>query len=135
MFRGCPPLPFLFGGCLPFPIPFLQVVREERALLIGGYPPSPISWLRAGGARRLIRVFPSFPWMRVGGARCRLRGTLCASSVWPHTQGGGGVLPVPFPYPCIHHVGVSCPCGILGVVPAPLGSRGGWVADQTFLCL
>ena len=62
MFRGCPPLPFLFGGCLPFPIPFLQVVREERALLIRGYPPPPARGRRAlpfaGDSLRFLCLAP-----------------------------------------------------------------------------
>ena len=39
-------------------------------------------------------------------------------------------LPVPFPRPRLPTIGSPYPCGLLRAVPAPLGTRGGWVAHR-----
>ena len=149
----------------------VSAVRNERALLLGGCPPSPswsggippsiscrscgrsvcycsvgspsslVSWMRAGGVRQQIKVYPAVPCLHTGGVsfwvhpppwwmhalsvRCCSGSSPYYSSIWPHA--GGRALPVLIPCARLHSVGVPYPRGILRVIPAPLGPRGGWV--------
>ena len=139
LFGGVPtPNPLLFGRCPHLPVSFLQVVRGEHAMLIGGFPPSSIPWLHAGRSHCLVEVSPYTPWLCVGSASYCV--TPPYSPCWLHalsarycsgvprsSSSSAGCLfspPIPVPLSLVPPVPVVSFMG----VPDPPGPHDGWVA-------
>ena len=150
---GVPYLPFLVGGCPPLSL--LQVVRKESMLLLEECPPPPSPGFTlevpvaglgccppcpgcAQGTRAVVwRVPPPSPpcWLYTLITRYHLGGSPSSFSGWPRT-GACTDCSVPLSPYQFHWCSLSqwyprgCSNGILGVVPASLRPRNGWVACQ-----